>query len=239
VNETFDDDAYSRQTYGLDTVPFLERAGILGPDFVAVHCVNMDDEDIEAFKKHEVKISHNPVSNMILASGTANVPDFRAAGLAVSLGVDGAASNDSNDMMETIKVAALIHKCVRRDALVVPAAEALEMATLGGARAIGREKDLGSLEPGKKADLFIFNPKTARTVPMADPVAALVYSGGEENIETTVVAGKVVMENRRCLMLDEEQALSECQAAAAALRGETGLGNIQWGQTVQVGAFRG
>jgi 5-methylthioadenosine/S-adenosylhomocysteine deaminase len=239
VNETFDDDVYSRQTYGMDTVPFLERAGILGPDFVAVHCVNMDDEDIGAFKKHDVKISHNPVSNMILASGVANVPDFRAAGLTVSLGVDGAATNDSNDMMETIKTTALIHKCVRRDACIVPVAEALEMATLGGARAIGREQDLGSLEPGKKADFFIFNPKTARTVPMADPVAALVYSGGEENIETTVVAGKVVMENRRSLMLDEEQALSYCQAAAAALREETGLGNVQWGQTVQVGPFRG
>jgi 5-methylthioadenosine/S-adenosylhomocysteine deaminase len=239
VNESFDDDAYSRQTYGLDTIPFLERAGILGPDFVAVHCVNMDDEDIRTFKKYDVKISHNPISNMILASGVAGVPDFRAAGLVVSLGLDGAASNDSNDMMETIKAAALIHKCVRRDALVMPATETLEMATLGGARAIGREKDLGSLEPGKKADLFIFNPKTARTVPMADPVAALVYSGGEENIETTVVAGKVVIENRRCLIVDEEQALSHCQAAAAALRGETGLGNTQWGQAVQVGPFRG
>jgi 5-methylthioadenosine/S-adenosylhomocysteine deaminase len=239
VNETPDDDVFSRQTYGLDTVPFLEKTGVLGPDFVAVHCVNMDDEDMAAFKKHDVKISNNPVSNMILASGVANVPDFRAAGLTVSLGVDGAASNDSNDMMETIKAAALIHKCVRRDARVVPAAEVLEMATLGGARAIGREKDLGSLEPGKKADLFIFNPKTARTVPMADPVASLVYSGGEENIETTVVAGKVVMENRRCLMIDEEQALAECQAAAAALRGETGLGNIQWGQALQIGPFRG
>ncbi|MDR2258986.1 MAG: amidohydrolase [Treponema sp.] len=238
VNETLDDDAYSRQTYGLDTIPFLERTGILGPDFVAVHCVNMDQEDIGIFKKHNVKISHNPVSNMILASGAANVPDFRAAGLTVSLGVDGAASNDSNDMMETVKTAALIHKCIRRDARVVPAAEALEMATLGGARAIGREKDLGSLEPGKKADFFIFNPKTARTVPMADPVAALVYSGGEENIETTVAAGKVVMENRRSLMLDEEQALSECQSAAAALREETGLGNVQWGRAVKVGPFR-
>jgi 5-methylthioadenosine/S-adenosylhomocysteine deaminase len=223
----------------LDTVPFLEKTGVLGPDFVAVHCVNMDEEDIGAFKKHDVKISHNPVSNMILGSGVANVPDFRAAGLTVSQGVDGAASTDTNDMMATIKAAALIHKCVRRDAAAAPAAEVLEMATIGGARAIGREKDLGSLEPGKKADLFIFNPKTARTVPMADPVAALVYSGGEENIETVVAAGQVVMENRRCLTLDEERALFECQAAAAALREETGLGNTQWGQAVQIGPFRG
>jgi 5-methylthioadenosine/S-adenosylhomocysteine deaminase len=230
VNETEDDDSYSRKTFGMDLIPFLEKTGALGPDFVAVHCVNMQDDGIKTFRKYDVKVSHNPVSNMILASGVARVPDFLAAGLTVSLGVDGAASNDTNDMMETIKTAALIHKCVRRDARIVSAAEVLEMATLGGARAIGREKDLGSLEAGKKADLFVFNPKTARTVPMADPVAALVYSGGEENIETTVVGGEVVMEKRRSRRLDEEQALTVCQAESAALRKETGLSNTQWGQ---------
>jgi 5-methylthioadenosine/S-adenosylhomocysteine deaminase len=171
---------------------------------------------------------------MILASGVARAPDFLKAGLTVSLGVDGAASNDTNDMLETIKTAALVHKCFRRDPLVVTATEALEMATLGGARAIGRERDLGSLEPGKKADFFIFNPGTARTTPMADPVTALVYSGGEENIETTVVGGQVVLENRRSVKLDENSALNDCQSAAAALREETGLGNIQWGQAVRV-----
>jgi 5-methylthioadenosine/S-adenosylhomocysteine deaminase len=230
VNETEDDDQFSQEHYSMDTIPFLEKTGVLGPDFVAVHCVNMQDDDIETFKKYDVKISHNPVSNMILASGVARVPDFQAAGLTVSLGVDGAASNDTNDMMETIKAAALVHKCFTRDPRVVPAAAVLEMATLGGARAIGREKDMGSLEPGKKADFFIFNPMTVKTVPMADPVAALVYSAGEENIETTVVAGEVVLDKGRSLRLDEEGILNQCQAAAAELRKETGLGNTQWGR---------
>jgi 5-methylthioadenosine/S-adenosylhomocysteine deaminase len=234
VNQTIDDDRYSQETYGMDTIPFLEKAGLLGPDFVAVHCVNMQDDDIETFKKYDVKISHNPVSNMILASGVARVPDFLAAGLTVSLGLDGAASNDANDMMETIKAAALVHKCFTRDPRAVPAAAALEMATLGGARAIGREKDLGSLEAGKKADFFIFNPRTVKTTPMADPVAALVYSGGEENIETTLVAGEVVLDKGRSVAVDEGRALDECQAAAAALRKETGLGNTQWGQDLRL-----
>jgi 5-methylthioadenosine/S-adenosylhomocysteine deaminase len=237
LNETEEDDRYSQKTYGMDTVPFLEKLGILGPDFVAVHCVNMHDDDIETFRRHDVRVSHNPVSNMILASGVARIPDFQKAGLTVSLGTDGAASNDSQDMMETLKTTALIHKCARRDATVVPAAAVLEMATLGGAKCIGREKDLGSLEAGKKADFFIFNPKTPRSVPMADPIATLVYSATEENIETTVVGGVVVMENRRSLLLDQDAALNACQSAAASLRLETGLG--KWGQPVRVGAFRG
>ena len=238
LNESDDDDGYSQETYGMDTIPFLEKAGVLGPDYIAVHCVKMTPEEIATFKKYDVKVSHNPVSNMILASGVAPVPEFQAAGLAVSLATDGAASSDTQDMMEVIKTAALIHKCVRQDAAVMSAPEVLEMATLGGARCIGREKDLGSLEVGKKADFFLFNPKTARAVPMADPIATLVYSATEENIDTTVVGGRVLMQNRRITTVDEAAVLDECQAAAAALREETGLGNIQWGQKVTVGAFK-
>lgn len=237
LNESDDDDAYCQKTYGMDTIPFLEKMGILGPDFVAVHCVKMTEEEIKTFEKHDVKISHNPVSNMILASGVAPVPEFLKAGLAVSLATDGAASNDTQDMMEVIKIAALIHKCVRQDAAVISAAEVLEMATIGGARCIARQKDLGSLELGKKADFFLFNPKTTRTVPMADPIASLVYSSGEENIETVVVGGKVVMQNRRMTTVNEAEALEKCQAAAAQLRRETGLANTQWGQVISVGEF--
>lgn len=238
LNETDDDDGYTQETFGMDTIPFLEKVGVLGPDFVAVHCVKMTPDEIETFRRHGVKISHNPVSNMILASGVAPVPDFQAAGLCVSLGTDGAASNDTQDMMEVIKTTALIHKCVRQDAAVVPAADALEMATLGGAASIGREKDLGSLEVGKKADFFLFDPKTARAVPMADPVANLVYSAAEENIHTTVVGGRVVLQNRKPTLVDEAAALDECQAEAYHLRQKTGLCNTQWGQPVVVEPFK-
>ena len=188
LNETVDDDQYSQKMFGMDTVPYLEKLGFLGPNFVAVHCVNMQDDDIEILKKYDVKISHNTVSNMILASGVAPVPEFMKAGLKISLGIDGAASSDTQDMLEVIKATALIHKCVRRDASIVNAEEVLEMATLGGAACIGRTHDLGSIEVGKKADFFLFNPKTPKAVPMADPISTLVYSSSEENIDTTVVA---------------------------------------------------
>lgn len=238
LNETVDDDQYSQKTFGMDTVPYLEKLGFLGPNFVAVHCVNMQEDDIEILCKHDVKISHNPVANMILASGVAPVPEFQKAGLTVGLGTDGAASSDMQDMIEVIKATALIHKCARRDASIVNAEEVLEMATLGGAACIGRQHDLGSIEVGKKADFFLFNPKTPKAVPMADPISTLVYSSSEENVDTTVVGGRVVLENGKYLLVDEAAALDECQRAAAELRVETGLGNTHWGQRVKVGPFR-
>ena len=238
LNETEDDDSYSNEAFKMDTIPFLEKVGILAPNFIAVHCVNMQADDIATFKKYDVKISHNPVSNMILASGVAPVPEFQQAGLTISLATDGAASNDTQDMMETLKITALIHKCVRRKADIVTASEVLEFATLGGAKAIGREKDLGSLEIGKKADFFIFNPKTARAVPMADPIATIVYSATEQNIETTIIGGEIVLEDGIVTKLDEAKALKELQEKAAILRKETGLNNIEWGQVVEVEAFK-
>ncbi|MEL7608770.1 MAG: amidohydrolase [Bacillota bacterium] len=238
LNESMDDDEYSRKTFGMDTVPYLEQLGFLGPNFVAVHCVNMQADDIEILKKHDVKISHNTVSNMILASGVAPVPEFMGAGLTIGLGIDGAASSDMQDMLEVVKATALIHKCVRQDASIVNAEEVLEMATLGGAACIGRAHDLGSIEVGKKADFFLFNPKTPKAVPMADPISTLVYSSSEENIDTSVVGGRVLLENGRYLLVDEAAALDECQRAAAEIREETGLGNTHWGRRVKVGPFR-
>ena len=238
INETGDDDEFSRATYGKDTIPFLEETGFLGPNLIAVHCVNMQEDDIATFQKYDVKVAHCPVANMILASGVAPVPEFQKAGLAISLATDGAASSDMQDMLEIIKATALIHKCVRRDASIVNAAEVIEMATIGGARAIGREKDLGSIEAGKKADFFLFNPKTPKAVPMADPIATLVYSSSEENVDTVVVGGTVVLDEGKYTMLDGTKALSDCQSAAASLREETGLGNEQWGQQIRISAFK-
>lgn len=237
LNETEDDDAHCQKAFGKDTIPFLEEQGFLGPDLIAVHCVNMQQDDIETFRKYDVKVSHNPVANMILASGVAPVPEFQQAGLTIGLGTDGAASSDMQDMLEVIKATALIHKCVRRDASIVNAEQVLEMATLGGARCIGREHDLGSIEAGKKADFFLFNPKTPKAVPMADPISTLVYSSSEENIDTTVVGGKVLLEGGRYTCLDEAAALDDCQAAAAALREETALVNTHWDQRVVVSSF--
>lgn len=238
INETVDDNEVCQQRYGKDAVPLLEEWGILGPDFVGVHCVNMTPEEIALFGKYGCKVSHNPVSNMILASGAAPIPEFQKAGVAIGLATDGSGSNDSQDMIEVLKSTALLHKCVRRDASIVTAEEVLEMATLGGAKCLGREQDLGSLEVGKKADLFIYNPRTPKAVPMADPISTLVYSSSEENVETTIVGGNIVMENRTICGLDEDAALAACQRAAAEIREESGLGNTHWGQQVKIGPFQ-
>ena len=236
--ETGDDDKYTLEAKGMRTIPFLEKMGILGPDFIAVHCVHMTPEDIELFKKYDVKVSHNPVSNMILASGIAPVPEFLDAGITVSLAFDGAASNDTQDMLEVMKTTALQHKVFRRDASLVNAAQVLEMATLGGAKALGKEASIGSIEIGKKADIIFYNPMNSRSIPVNDPVSSLVYSSAQPNIEASIIDGKLIMENGRFINIDEEKILYKTQEAAVKLLAETGLGNTQWGQRITTGYLR-
>ena len=237
VLESEHDNQYAQETYGMNLIPFLERTGVLGPDFIAVHCIDMNDRDFELFKQYDIKVSHNPVSNMILASGVAPIPEMQKQGLTISLATDGSASNDTQDMMEVIKTSALIHKCVRRDPEVMSASEVLEMASVNGARTIGREEDLGAIEAGKKADFWLMNPMTSRCVPVADPVAALVYHSSEQNVETTVVDGKVILKEGKIMTLDEEAALVRLQEVAYKLRERVGLGNTQWNQKIKVGPF--
>ncbi len=231
--ETEDDDRFSMEKYGKPTVDVLEECGILGPDFVSVHSVHMSESDFEKFKKYGVSVSHCPVSNMILASGAAPVPRFLREGMNVSLACDGAASNDTQDMLEVLKMTALQHKLMTRDAATVSAAQVLEMATLHGARALLREREIGSLEEGKKADMFIFNPLRARSIPLHDPVSTLVYSAGQTNVETAIIAGKVVMKDGEITSCNEEEVLRKTQHTAARLVEKSGLGNVQWGRTVQ------
>ncbi len=203
-------------------MPFLEEVGFWGPDVLAVHCVRLEPEDIEILVHHDVKISHNPISNMYLGSGAAPIVELRRAGLTVGLGTDGAASNNSQDMIETCKCAGLVQKMAHRDPSAITAADVLDMATIDGARAIGQGKRLGSLEAGKQADLFIYDPYQPRSVPVLDPVASLVFSAGPEGVVTTVVAGKVLLEKRQITTVDEAALLRECQEAAHALAKRAG-----------------
>lgn len=231
--ETEDDDRFSMERYGKPAVDVLEECGILGPDFVSVHSVHMSESDFDTFIKYGVSVCHCPVSNMVLASGAAPVPRFLREGMTVSLACDGAASNDTQDMLEVLKITALQHKLMTRDAATVSAARVLEMATLHGARALLKGKEIGSIEEGKKADMFIFNPLRARSVPLHDPVSTIVYSAGQTNVETTVINGKVVMKNGEITVCNEEEILRKTQNTAAELVEKSGLGNVQWGRTVQ------
>ncbi len=233
LNETPDDDEFSRRSYGKSSVEFLDDCGVLGTDFTAVHAVHMDDAAMATFRERGVNVCHCPVSNMILASGVAPVREYLRRGIPVSLASDGAASNDSQNMLEVLKLTALLQKVHCGDAAAVSAADVLEMATLGGARALQMHDRIGSLQEGKQADFFIFNPMVATSVPALDPVTSLVYSSAPANIETTVVAGKPVLENNKICNLDEQQVLQTASRLARHLVRQAGLGNTQWNQAVR------
>ena len=159
---------------------------------LAVHCVNLTERDIRRFAEYGVSISHNPAPNLYLGSGIPPIPESLSAGVNVALGTDGAASNNSTDMLETMKLAALIQKGIHRDASVISADQVIRMATCGGAKAIGMEKLVGTLEVGKKADMILFDPRHLKSFPNHDAAATVVYASSEENIDTTIVDGKIV-----------------------------------------------
>jgi 5-methylthioadenosine/S-adenosylhomocysteine deaminase len=217
INENWLDNQSNLERFGKRTIPYLAEAGLLGPDLLAIHCVDLDDNDIELFARHGVKVSYNPVSNMYLGSGIPRIMAMQQAGLTISLGVDGAGSNNSQDMIETLKAAALLQKVAARDASVVDAQQVLDWATRGGARAVGLEKEIGSLETGKRADLFVVAPNTPKVVPIHDPAATLVYSCGEENVVMTIADGVILMRERVIQHLDEIDIVQRCQQAGLAL----------------------
>jgi 5-methylthioadenosine/S-adenosylhomocysteine deaminase len=237
LDETEDDDEYSRGKYGVNSVELLDRNGVLGEDFIGVHLVHLDEKSLDILQKRRIKGSHNPVSNMILASGVAPIPELKKRGLDIGLGTDGAASNDAQNMLEVIKTTAILHKCIHRDATLLPAMEVLKMATIDGAKVVGCEEEIGSIETGKKADFFIFNPKNVACVPVADPIACLVYSANPAAIDTVVIHGNVVLEKGVFLAADEEAAIHNLQESAYRLRERVGLGVSLNGQKLVIPPF--
>jgi len=216
--ETEDEVRTARQKYKLTPTGFLESIGFWGPRTIAAHAVWVTPADIRILARRQVGISHNPESNMKLASGTAPVTAMRTAGLAVGLGTDGAASNNDLDMFEAMRQAAFLHKLVTRDPTAIPAPVALRMATIDGARALGMEKSIGSLEPGKRADLILVSMSAARQTPMYDPLSHLVYVTRGDDVRTTIVNGKVLMRDRKMLTLDEGAVLSAAREWTARVR---------------------
>jgi 5-methylthioadenosine/S-adenosylhomocysteine deaminase len=197
---------------------YLESIGFWGPRTVAAHGVWITDDDIAILKRHQVAISHNPESNMKLASGTAPVLKYLAAGVTVSLGTDGAASNNDLDMFEAMRQASFLAKLSSGDPTAVPAQAALDLATIGGAQALGLEKTIGSLEVGKRADLIAVSMSSARQTPMYDPVSHLVYVTHGDDVRTTIVNGKVLMRDRKVLTMNEGEVLTQARLLAQKVR---------------------
>jgi 5-methylthioadenosine/S-adenosylhomocysteine deaminase len=216
--ETEDEVAIIRERHQMTPAAWLESIGLLGPNVVAAHGVWLTDEDIAILKRTGTSVSHNPESNMKLASGAAPVPKYLRAGVTVGLGTDGAASNNDLDMFEAMRQAAFLHKHASRDPRAVPAAAALEMATILGARALGLDKAIGSIEVGKRADLIVVAMDGARQTPMYNPISHLVYVAHGDDVRTTVVNGRVLMRDRRMRTLDERVVLADARALAAKVR---------------------
>jgi 5-methylthioadenosine/S-adenosylhomocysteine deaminase len=216
--ETQDEVKTSLEQHHLSPAAYLESLGFWGTKTLAAHGVWVTDEDLAILKARGASLSHNPESNMKLASGAAPVSRWLAAGIASGLGTDGAASNNDLDMFEAMRQAAFLHKLTERDPRAMPAATALEMATIGGARALGLGDSLGSLEAGKKADLIVVSMQRARQTPLYNPISHLVYVTRGDDVLTTVVNGKILMRNRRVLTLDEPTVLAEARQLAKRVR---------------------
>jgi 5-methylthioadenosine/S-adenosylhomocysteine deaminase len=216
--ETRDEVKTAQERFKSSPVAYLESLGFLGPGVVAAHGVWVSDADIAVLKAHGVGVAHNPESNMKLASGTAPVTAYLRAGVALGLGTDGAASNNDLDMFEAARMASLLHKLQTNDPQVVSARTALEMATLGGARVLGLDRRIGSLERGKRADLIVVDTSGARHTPMYDPISHLIYVTHGSDVLTSVIDGKVVMRDRAVLTLDEQAVLKEAREWAVKVR---------------------
>ena len=214
----------TERLYGMRETAFLERSGFLGPDLLAVHCVKLDTgDDIARLGAHDVRVSHNPISNMYLASGVAPIVEMDRAGLTIALATDGPASNTNQNMLQVLKFAALLHKVAHEDAEAMTAPRVLEMATLGGARGIGMEKEIGSLEVGKRADIAVFALDGAFAAPVQEPVSSLVYSTSGSECRTVLVDGRVLMRDGRLTTIDEEAVIDRARRAAADLAKRAGI----------------
>ena len=181
----------------------LDSLGIFNGRTVAAHGIWLDDADMDILKARKVGVAHNPSSNMMLASGTAPVPALLKRGIAVGLGTDGpAGSNNDFDLLEELDLAAKLQKLVRNDPQALTAKQAFEMATLGGARVLGLEREIGSLETGKRADLAVIDLDTPRATPLYDVYSQLVYAVKGSDVTDVVVNGRDIVRDRKCLTLD-------------------------------------
>ena len=207
--ETTVDNEMCQRNYGTDIVDLLEEIGFLTDKLLAVHCVNLTDYDISRFSRYGVNISHNPAPNLYLGSGIPPIAQAMEKGVTISIGTDGAASNNTTNMLESMKLAALSQKGFNRKASIITADNIFDYVTIGGAKALHKDKEIGSIEVGKKADIIIFNPDQLISTPMHDPLATLVYSSEPANIQYSIINGEIVYENGQFMNGIDEQSVIE------------------------------
>ena len=214
----------SEKANGMSPVQYLEKIGVLGPELVAAHCIFVDEADRKLLAERQVGCVHNPSSNMMIASGVSPVPEMRASGIAVGLGTDGpAGSNNDLDLMEEIDLAAKLAKISKMNPLALNAKAVVEMATIDGARALHMEKEIGSLEAGKKADVILISLDEPNAVPMYDVYAQIAYSLKGSDVETVVIGGRVVMRSHKLLTVDEVAVLEKAREYGKSVKASLGM----------------
>ena len=204
MNETLDEINQCVKNYGKRPFEVVNETGLFETGTLAAHCVHLSDEEINIIKEKKIRVAHNPGSNMKLASGVAPIPRLIDEGVVVALGTDGASSNNNLDMLEEIKLAALLHKVNNLDPLAIPAVTAFKLGTENGAEAIGL-KDIGRIEKDYKADIVLYDMKNVEWQPRYNPMSLLVYSANSSSVDTVIVDGKILMERGELKTLDEEK----------------------------------
>ena len=206
------------EKFGKGAVQFLHDIGYLDENLIAFHGVYISEDDMKLLADHGCKVSHNPASNMKLASGVAPVPEMLKAGITVGLGTDGCASNNNLDIIKEMGTAARLHKVARLDPTVLDAKTVMRMATIEGAKVLGMENKIGSLEAGKQADIIIIGLNKPHLTPLYNEYSHLVYAASGADVDTVLINGKLVMENRQLLTINEEEVMRKVRETAIRVK---------------------
>ena len=208
---------------GMSNLEYLASLHLASPRLCAAHCVWVTDREQSLLADHDIKVMHCPGSNLKLGSGIAPIPEMRARGITVSLGADGAACNNRLDMFDEMRLAAML-QAMRKQPGILPARDVLWMATRAGARTLGRETEIGSLEPGKRADLIVVDRDRPHLAPGPDPYSTLVYAARGSDVRTTIVDGELLVDEFAPVRVDRVEVAVEARAAAVALASRA----LQW-----------
>ena len=204
---------------GTSPIKYLEQWDALDPDVIGIHCVQVSPSDIEVLKKYDVAVAHCPKSNAKLGAGIAPVGEFLVAGLRVGLGTDSLATNNILDMFDEMRMAIFLHRANQQSATCIRAEDALRMATWGGARVLGLEDQVGTLAPGKRADLIAVDMENSQFWPIDDPISAVVYGANQEDVFFTMIDGRVVYDKKSFPDVDAGKITSDAMAVRSRLRG--------------------
>ena len=214
-----------RSNHKSGVIQYLDKLGVLSGRTLLIHNIWVTPEEIKLIAERKAKVSHNPVTNMIIADGIAPVPELLAAGVSVGLGVDGAASNNSQDMFEAMKTCVLLHRVNKLDASIISAYDAIKMATITSAETIGRDKEIGSLEIGKKADIIVVKTDSCHMGPTHDVVANLVFSGNGRDVDTVIIDGNIIIKNRKFKNIDVDEIIKNGNECAQRIAEKTDIFN--------------